>query len=668
MELATVFALLQRENRLHCPRTADESEQEHMQRCFRHMRSNAFLPLRLLRKTDLDRGLRPSRFHISARQSSSTQSIITGDINKTLNARPQNSSEDRARNVHLDDPSAALPAHRDSNSNQHNQKVTEAEQGDPPNGYVYGSEGALQEHGTRSIGDAMQNQERSKRKVGALIKLMKKHKSVNKRKFAPPHIGSARDLQGEWVLELEGKVRAVRMKHPWLVCLNSVPWVTGDRLSAEIQAFDDYMRSSSAESGAADTALSATQDSLGRGYSISLMGSRATGLETPLSDIDIGVHRIEWDIKALKPSHQRKAMHDWLIPLHTLFRENTNSFRKTKIINSRVPVLKTVHRATDLEIQIQCQQKPDPRQETTKAYLRDMPSLRPLYHVFRHALQIRDLVRAREGGIGSYPLFVMIMTALKFLGQDYGRLDLGEQLLYVLKFWAELDTTNGAYAADPPRVFNKKNIKDEWFADNKPLDPTINAQAAIDQILEHQTFRPYLLCLQDPADASHDVGRNCHHIKSIQATFKTIQDQLLRSMEVETNKTIWKLDSLLRADYQWFEWRRCRLAHSVTHPAQRFVMGNFPTIYKNQDQRIADFKTQKMKSMGGERLKPTLSSSRLESILYTHTRPFSSTNVDDQARGFRRANPLAEPRGMMGQGRTADDGPVRRVVVGMKVG
>ena len=631
------------------------AEQEHMQRCFRHMRSNTFRPLRILRKTGLDHGLAPSKFRISARQSSSTQG-------KAANARLQHVFENRAGTVVVDDLSTTVQAYRDINHNQHNQKVTEAKQDDSPNGRVYGSSEAAQEHGTSSIGDAMQNKNSSRKVENVLTK----HDDLKKHKLVPPHIGSARDLHGEWTLDLEGKTRAARMRRPWVLCLDQAHQDPSDRFSAEILAFDDYMRPSSAESSAANTALSTIKDSLGRDYTTTLMGSRATGLETPFSDIDIGVHRMEWDIKALKPSNQRKAMHDWLLPLHTLFREDKNNFRKTKLLNSRVPVLTTVHRATDLEIQIQCQQKPDSRQETTKAYMKDMPSLRPLYHVLRHALTVRDLVGAREGGIGSYPLFVMIMTALKFLGQDYKSLDLGEQLLYVLKFWAELDTTNGAYTADPPRVFHKKKIKDEWFANGKPLDSGIDTQAAIDQILEHQAFRPYLLCLQDPADASHDLGRNCHHIKSIQVTLKAIQDQLLRSMRVETDETAWKLDSLVRADYQQFEWSRSKLAHPVTHPGERFMMGSFPKIYRNQGQRVADFKAQKRESMPEKPPERQPSSPRLEILFRKYTKPFSSSHADDEAIGFRRANPLAEPRGSMRHGKDgkADNMIVRRLVAG----
>ena len=628
------------------------------------MRSSACRPLRIFRKTNLDHGLRSSNFRISARQLFSTQGIINDGTYKATNARLQDVLENRAGTLDVGDPSTTVQAYRDTNREQHNQKGRETEQGDRPNGYVYGSSGASQEHGSWSLGDAMQNHSKIRKERTALIK----HDDLKKHKLVPPHIGSARDLHGEWILELEGKTRAARMRRPWVLCLDQAHQDPSDRLSAEIQAFDDYMRPSLAESAAANAALSSVKDCLGRDYTAKLMGSRATGLETPLSDIDIAVHRTEWDFEALNPSNQRKVMHDWLLPLHTLFRQKRNNFRKTKLLNSRVPVLTTVHRATDLEIQIQCQQKPDNRQEMTKAYIRDMPSLRPLYHVLRHALTVRDLVGAREGGIGSYPLFVMIISALKFLGQDYQSLDLGEQLLYVLKFWVELDTTNGAYAADPPRVFNKKRIKDEWFANHKPSDPAIDAQAAIDQILEHQAFRPYLLCLQDPADASHDLGRNCHHIKSIQVTFKAIQEQLLRSMRVETDEMAWKLDSLVRADYQHFEWLRSKLAHSVTYPRERFMMGSFPKIYRDQDQRIADFKAQKRESMPEEPPKPQPSSPRLETLFRKYTKPFSSAHADEEALGFRRANPLAEPRGSMRResNRTADDGIVRRLVAGKK--
>lgn len=69
--------------------------------------------------------------------------------------------------------------------------------------------------------------------------------------------------------------------------------------------------------------------------------------------------------------------------------------------------------------------------------------------------------------------------------------------------------------------------------------------------------QPYLLCLQDPADATNDLGKKGFGIKHIQATFQAIEKELRKN--IQDNQKTSLLAPLVGCSYALFKDRREKL-------------------------------------------------------------------------------------------------------------
>ena len=69
--------------------------------------------------------------------------------------------------------------------------------------------------------------------------------------------------------------------------------------------------------------------------------------------------------------------------------------------------------------------------------------------------------------------------------------------------------------------------------------------------------QPYLLCLQDPADATNDLGRKGFSIKHVQATFRAIEKELKKN--IQDNQKTSLLAPLVGCSYALFKDRREKL-------------------------------------------------------------------------------------------------------------
>lgn len=354
-------------------------------------------------------------------------------------------------------------------------------------------------------------------------------------------------------------------------------------LTAEIKAYEAYMKLTPQEEAASQLVISDVNSVAQNEPDIkplTLIGSRSTGLATPISDFDFTF------------TTQRSLPGGWIIPPHEetavsqaqssnyakklkavkALRKVDKHFRSSHIFsntdniwNARVPIIRSKHVATGLDVQIQTLAPYQTAQEQTVAYLSEFPSLRPLYIILRYSLEVRGLTTVFEGGLGSYSILIMIVTALKHSSGKFASDDLGGQLLHVLDFYGKADLYKVGFAADPPRVFEKQkeggSLKDQSVltADSQPT--------GIDDMQKLYPRKPYLLCLQDPANDLNDLGKNAYAIKHIQATFnkasESIQALLERQNEGSDDRAkdkIWScLDSLARADYRPFEVRRSKV-------------------------------------------------------------------------------------------------------------
>ena len=302
--------------------------------------------------------------------------------------------------------------------------------------------------------------------------------------------------------------------------------------------------------------------------SCAIIGSYSTGLALPFSDIDFAVSfpAVESEVaihnKSSRGLQFQKIYRKGLYKIVGAFRSDAN-FTQPELVFARIPIARAIHRKTNQEIQVQIQTGGNAQQQHTLAYQAEYPSLRPLYVVLRSCLEMRGLSRPYEGGLGSYPILISIVNALKHASGQHDPHDLGSQLLHVLKFYETSDLCRYGFSADPPRLFRKD--KTSMAAEDRlrrAADPVLSG---IDTMSKLNPLRPYLLCLQDPADPKNDLGRRAYAIKHIQETFAVSRRSMVEAMESwdrQTNKpatSVGLLDALVHANYWHFERKRTRL-------------------------------------------------------------------------------------------------------------
>ena len=342
-------------------------------------------------------------------------------------------------------------------------------------------------------------------------------------------------------------------------------------LTNEIKAYEAYMRLTPQEEAASELVISDVNSVArsNRGIQpLTLLGSRSTGLATPTSDFDFSstlpVHLPGRCIvpkskdssaqpRSYRPETKSKAV-KILERMKQHFRISTK-FRNTELIRyARVPILQCTHVATGLDVQIQTMAPSQAVNEYKLASLSEFPSLRPLYIILRSFLELRNLTTVFEGGLGSYSILMMIVTALKHSSGKFASDDLGSQLLHVLDFYGSADLYKLGFSANPPRTFEKR--KGPMSLDMALMDDPQLRGINLIQTLDLR--KPYLLCLQDPADDMNDLGKKAYAIKHIQATFRyekhNIQKRCLQKPGSRESYL-----GFLEADYRNFELSRSRV-------------------------------------------------------------------------------------------------------------
>ena len=246
-----------------------------------------------------------------------------------------------------------------------------------------------------------------------------------------------------------------------------------DSLTNEIKAYEAYMRLSPQEEAASELVISDVNSVARNGLEIkplTLLGSRSTGLATPISDFDFTFELpISLPGRGMVPSSKNRVSQpqlrkykNKLEALKVLKKMErhfrlSNKFSITNLVrHARVPIIRSTHIATGLEVQIQTMAPYQAAHDYSIAYLSEFPSLRPLYIVLRYCLALRQLTTVFEGGLGSYTILMMIVTALKHSSGKFTSEDLGGQLLHVLDFYGNADLYKFGFSANPPRVFEKK--------------------------------------------------------------------------------------------------------------------------------------------------------------------------------------------------------------------
>ncbi|KAL8754177.1 MAG: hypothetical protein Q9184_005194 [Pyrenodesmia sp. 2 TL-2023] len=361
---------------------------------------------------------------------------------------------------------------------------------------------------------------------------------------------------------------------PWLENVNETGGEASQRLASEIRSFEQYMTPSIPELNAVKKVTAQAKhviESTVTDSSVQVKGSHSTGLAMPWSDIDLAILLPAVQEEAAAHRKSPTGLKYQKLYLKTL-RKLRRSFAKdpefsvneeSLVIHARVPIVRVVHRRTGLEVQIQIQTGFAQQQQYTLAYLAEFPTLRPLYFVLRSSLHIRRLNTTHAGGLGSYALLIMIVNALKHASGRYDRHDVAKHLLHVLRFYARSDLYVNGFSVDPLRTFHKGKVpmtSEDCL--QRATDPVLRGIGAI---ASPNLRQPYLLCLQDPADASNDLGSNAYAIKHIQATFGRARWTMIGAMaawnrrssnSLEGGKQLGLLDPLVCAYYEHFNWNR----------------------------------------------------------------------------------------------------------------
>ncbi|MCJ1307736.1 hypothetical protein MMC25_001384 [Agyrium rufum] len=406
---------------------------------------------------------------------------------------------------------------------------------------------------------------------GAKIRIVRSGnlRKIKKTKWLKGGISILIPLAPPW--RIDAQHRELQTECPWSLHIDDRKGDGPQRSDAEIRAFVHYITPTVSEASAVQSSQEyfrvAAQKAL-PDNPISFHGSRLTGLALPLSDIDANftIAEFEKDSGTRGPSPHRPAARrvasKLLDKLRSALRRDSR-YEDVRWVHGRIPLVTAVDRQTKLEVQCSTLAPVSVTVQFIKYYVEELPSLRPLYLVLRQALELRGLKSVPEGGLGSYSLLTMITTALKHYSGLLKSDGLGQQLLFVLEFWGNADLIHNGYCPDPTRVFPKQPGK-TYTAEEEETRKCDLYLHGIDRLQKYYPDRPYLLCLQDPANPVNDLGRQCLQIREIQTLFRKKQQEIGHLIQrwdsmdkLEREQADWTiLDPLLRANYRWLIWRR----------------------------------------------------------------------------------------------------------------
>lgn len=308
-----------------------------------------------------------------------------------------------------------------------------------------------------------------------------------------------------------------------------------------------------------------------RALKLELFGSQRNGLATATSDIDVRLYdpkiSEESDEKQAPKFLQRKLLRKGLETMFPFYQAD-DQFMLVFLRFSRYPLISMQHAASSLDVQIVASNDTSHARMIMDKYMEELPALRSLYMLIRHVLEIRGFHDVFRGGISSYSVFYLLVAGIK-LGSSPASHDPAEQLLAVLDFYSQFDTTNNWISLEPlsilPKIENKPMLSQEEKAVRtfayKTGCPCTNSSKALrneQKIGAQNEDQPYLLCIRDPADATNDLGRKTFGWKHLQATLKTLNEVLRQKLEEDDSSLL--LRPLVGTSFELMKARREKLA------------------------------------------------------------------------------------------------------------
>ncbi|EME42275.1 hypothetical protein DOTSEDRAFT_97909, partial [Dothistroma septosporum NZE10] len=302
-------------------------------------------------------------------------------------------------------------------------------------------------------------------------------------------------------------------------------------LSLEIQRFEQYMTPTSVERAARQAIADELKGFITatlmreepRKTGCELFGSEKTGLALPISDIDVRL----WDISGRPAARMSNRMD----VLYRAILKSDKYIVPTLRNSGSYPIINCQHRESGIDIQIVASNDTTRQQEVMTQYLSAIPYLRPLFYVVRTMFAMRGLLEVYTGGLGSYGSFVLLLAALnRTLGDRHQRShSAAVQLRRFLHFYSEavIDPRKHGVAVFPHSRFLKHDADRQYQVYNSLAQRRGDfVRAGQWTMCQRRPLQPWLLTLQDPADATNDLGKRSIAIKHILKTIEWYRWQM----------------------------------------------------------------------------------------------------------------------------------------------
>ena len=158
--------------------------------------------------------------------------------------------------------------------------------------------------------------------------------------------------------------------------------------------------------------------------------------------------------------------------------------------------------------------------------LEEFPQLKPIFLLLKSALKARALTDPKLGGIGSYPLLMLLFICLK-RQRIMRRHSIAEALQAIFHTCNNLDTRTVGLTAEYPYTFLKHSENERPSASDKAAMESDSAFWGQRHIGTKRDLGDFLLCLQDPNDPMNDLGNGAWRILDILATMRDLGEKVL---------------------------------------------------------------------------------------------------------------------------------------------
>ncbi|KAH7118807.1 hypothetical protein B0J11DRAFT_77197 [Dendryphion nanum] len=310
---------------------------------------------------------------------------------------------------------------------------------------------------------------------------------------------------------------------PWVVSAKKCESLYGMvRLNNEIISFAKYAKPTEDEALARKDAIRRIRTHVQRGFpqfKLEVFGSERTGLALATSDIDLRlkppVETQDWPDMLPPPISYRKDLIKTLQKLGRTLEMRSNMFQNVHLRYSRYPLISLRDIPTGLDVQIVLANDTSHQRKFIEQYLREYEYLGTIYPLIKTMFNTRDLSDVYNGGFGSYPLFMMIVAALRQRPPPKDNAAGGLQSF--LTFWKEFDTTKQGISLEPNELFDKESA------------PIITERAKV-KLKSKPPLPDWMLSLRDPADPTNDLGRKGRYMKHVKLTCGIVWYQLKKGL------------------------------------------------------------------------------------------------------------------------------------------